>query len=184
VGVVSAVETFSLEMPDPPAASVILVLLSDSVRPGEDAGDPTTLRLTFPEKPLRLDRVMSDALEEPAGKANGVVGAAEIPKAATANVKEVTWVTPPPVPVTLILNEPAGVEDKVLMVSALEKIGNPDAGLKEHDAPAGRPPVQERLSDCDVPFDRLAAMLLEAALPADRVMPPEFDNEKPNLGAI
>jgi hypothetical protein len=184
VGVVSAVETLSLEMSDPPATSVMLVLLSDSVRLGEDAGEATALRFTVPEKPLRLESVIFDELEEPPGKTNGVFGVAEILKAVTANPKDVTRVTPPSVPVTLIVNEPAGVEDRVLMVSALVKVGAPVAGLKEHEAPEGRPLAQERLIDCDVPFDSEAVMLLEAALPADRVMLPEFDNEKSKWRAI
>jgi hypothetical protein len=41
-------------------------------------------------------------------------------------MKVVVWVCPPPVPVTVIVGEPTGVEDNVLIVNVLEKVGFPD----------------------------------------------------------
>ncbi len=63
----------------------------------------------------------------------------------TINWNEAVCEMPPPVPVTVIVKDPVGVEEIVLMVNVLEKVGVPDAGLKEHEAPAGSPLVHERL---------------------------------------
>jgi hypothetical protein len=37
---------------------------------------------------------------------------------------------------------PGGVDDDVVMVSVLEKVGEPGEGLKMHEAPEGSPALQ------------------------------------------
>lgn len=53
----------------------------------------------------------------------------------------------PPVAVTVIVYVPFGVEDEVLIVKVLWKVGLLKEGLKLHDAPEGRP-LQDRLTEC------------------------------------
>lgn len=66
-------------------------------------------------------------------------------KSQTWSVNVVVCETLPPVPVTVIAKEPVGVEDVVLMVSVLEKVRVPLAGLTLHEAPVGSPAVHERV---------------------------------------
>jgi len=61
----------------------------------------------------------------------------------TVNVNVVVRANPPPVPVTVIVYEPVGVDDEVLMVHVLVKVGLPDPGL--NDVEKGRPGT-ERLT--------------------------------------
>lgn len=89
-------------------------------------------------------------------------------------------VCPPPEPVTVTTNEPVGVVDDVPMVKVLEKVGKPDEGLKEHEAPDGSPLVHERLTDCDIPLNKVAEIVFDPLPPRVTVMPPEFDKEKSN----
>ena len=65
----------------------------------------------------------------------------------------------------------------MLMVNLLENVGLPEAGLKAHFAPVGRPLVHERVTDCVVPVFSVAVILFEPELPCATVIPPEFDNE-------
>jgi len=57
----------------------------------------------------------------------------------TVNVNWVVWLFPPPVPVTVIGYEPVGVDEDVDMVNVLVKVGLPEDGLNEGEAPEGRP---------------------------------------------
>jgi len=96
------------------------------------------------------------------------VGLAEMPKSGVLVTVSVNWVVcvfPPPVPVTVMVDEPVGVEDEVLTVKVLVKVGLPDAGLKLHDAPEGRPLVQDRLTDCDCPPVNVTVIVLEPEPP-------------------
>jgi len=63
----------------------------------------------------------------------------------TLSVNVVVRVTPPPVPVTVIVYEPVGVDDDVLTVNVLVNVGLPEDGLKEAEAPEGSPDA-ERLT--------------------------------------
>lgn len=67
--------------------------------------------------------------------------------ALTINVNCVVLVSPPPVPVTVIMGDPVGVEDEVVIVKVLEKVGFPENGLNEQEAPEGTPLVQDKLTD-------------------------------------
>jgi len=57
----------------------------------------------------------------------------------TFKLNAVVRVKPPPVPVTVILYEPLGVDDEVLMLHVLVNVGLPEAGVNEAEAPEGRP---------------------------------------------
>jgi len=54
-------------------------------------------------------------------------------------VNAVVRVKLPPVPVTVIVHEPVGVDVEVLMVHVLEKVGLPEARLNDAVEPAGSP---------------------------------------------
>jgi hypothetical protein len=65
----------------------------------------------------------------------------------------------------VIVDEPVGVKAVVLTVSVLEKVGVPDSGLKPHEAPEGKPDVQDRLTDAAVPLTKVAVIVFEPELP-------------------
>jgi len=102
-----------------------------------------------------------------------------VPVPLTLKVKEVVCVIPPPVPVTVIGYEPVGVDDEVEMVKVEEKVGLPDCGLKEAEAPEGRPEA-ERLTVCVEPLSKVAVIVVEPEEPADTLIPPLLVNEKSN----
>lgn len=66
------------------------------------------------------------------------------------------------------------------MTRKLEKVGVPDAGLKEHEAPPGSPLLHERLTDCNPQPVGLTLIALEPVAPCGAVMPPEAVTEKSN----
>jgi hypothetical protein len=74
-------------------------------------------------------------------------------------------VCPPPEPVTVTVTEPVGVDDEVLIVKVLEKVGLPDEGLKLQEAPEGRTLVQDKLTDCVEPLVKVAVIVFEPELP-------------------
>jgi hypothetical protein len=76
---------------------------------------------------------------------------------------------------------PLGVEDEAVIVSELVKVGEPDGGRKEHEAPAGSPPVQERLTDIDGPPSKVTFIIPEPELPWTMVIAPEFEIEKSKI---
>ena len=57
----------------------------------------------------------------------------------------VVCVFPPPVPITVIVYMPFGVEDEVVIVTVLMYGGRLLTGLKLHEAPEGRP-LQDKLT--------------------------------------
>jgi len=57
----------------------------------------------------------------------------------------VVRVSPPPVPVTVIVYGPVGVEEEVVIVHVLVNVGFQEAGLKDAEAPEGSPDA-ERLT--------------------------------------
>ena len=56
-------DTVSVDVADPPEVSVMLVWLSDAVEPAE--GTNEVERVTVPEKPLRLVRLIVEVPEDP-----------------------------------------------------------------------------------------------------------------------
>jgi hypothetical protein len=63
-------------------------------------------------------------------------------------------------PVTTILYDPVGVPADVAIVKIAEKVGEPVEGLNEHEAPAGNPLLQNRLTGWVVPLTRVTMMKL------------------------
>jgi hypothetical protein len=95
----------------------------------------------------------------------------------TVKVKLVVLVTPPPVPATVIVSVPAGVDAAVAIVSRLEQVGLQVFCEKEALAPEGNPDAERETGSGD-PETRLAVMVLIAVDPwvADRLI--EFASEK------
>lgn len=71
----------------------------------------------------------------------------------------------PSVPVTVSVGEPVGVDRDELTVRTLEKEGLPLAGAKLHEAPEGKPDVQDRLTLWVDPPVSVAVMVLEPESP-------------------
>ena len=65
----------------------------------------------------------------------------------------------------------------MVMVKVLENVGLPEAGLKLQDAPEGRPPVHERVTNWAMPVCRVAVIVFEPELPWATVIPSKSDNE-------
>ena len=82
----------------------------------------------------------------------------------TVNVNVVVWDKEPATPVTVIVDDPAGVEAEVVRVTVEEQVGLHDAGEKAAVAPAGKPEA-EKDTDCAVPETSVAVMVLEADCP-------------------
>jgi len=78
----------------------------------------------------------------------------------TVNVKVVVWVRVPAVPVTVIVEDPVGVDAEVVKVIVDEHVGLHDPGEKEADAPLGRPEA-ENVTGCEVPDTRVAVIVLD-----------------------
>ena len=84
----------------------------------------------------------------------------------------------PLIPDTVIVKEPAGVDDDVLIVRVLLNVGRSDWGLKRHEDSNGSPSVQDRLTDSGVPLTKLTVIVLDPEAPLVTVMGPEVDREK------
>src|SRR5438034_62347 len=82
--------------------------------------------------------------------------------AVTVRVKVVVFCTPPPSPVTVMVEEPMGVEAEVLRVRAVEQVGEQEGA--EAVTPRGRP-VAEKVTDCEEPETKVAVMVLEPEEP-------------------
>ena len=79
----------------------------------------------------------------------------------TVNVKLVVWDREPAVPVTVIVEDPVGVDAEVVTVIVDEHVGVHDPPEeKEADAPLGRPEA-ENDTDCEVPDTRVAVIVLD-----------------------
>jgi len=83
----------------------------------------------------------------------------------------------PRVPVTVIVYEPAGVDDEVLMVHVLVKVELPEEGLKEAEAPDGRPDAESVTVWVD-PLVKVTVIVLELEPPCVTAMLPELLKEK------
>ena len=74
-------------------------------------------------------------------------------------------VSPPAaVPVTVMVEGPAGVDAVVVSVRVVAQVGVHAVGEKVGLAPAGSPEA-ENVTVCDVPESRVAVMVLEAVAP-------------------
>jgi hypothetical protein len=82
----------------------------------------------------------------------------------TVNVKVVVWDREPATPVTVIVDDPVGVEAEVARVNVDEHVGLHEPAEKEAVAPAGRPDA-ENVTDCVVPETRVAVIMLDTDCP-------------------
>src|SRR5947207_5481875 len=80
--------------------------------------------------------------------------------AVTVKVKLVVLVRPPPVPVTVMREEPVGVDAVVARVRVVVQVGVHAVGENVGVTPAGSPEA-EKTTDCDVPESKVAVMVLE-----------------------
>src|SRR5205085_1644424 len=79
-------------------------------------------------------------------------------RALTVKVKRVVWVTPPPLPVTVMVAEPVGVLAAVVRVRVVEHVGVREGQGREGLAPAGSPEA-EKATDRELPELRVAVMV-------------------------
>src|SRR5712691_2641579 len=77
-----------------------------------------------------------------------------------------------------MMDVPLSVDDEAATVSKLVKVGDPEGGRKEHEAPDGSPPIQERLTDIDDPPSNVTFIVVEPEPPWTTVIAPEFEIEK------
>ena len=85
--------------------------------------------------------------------------------AVTVKVKLVVRVSPPAaVPVTMMVEEPAGVDAVVVSVRVVAQVGVHAVGEKVALAPAGSPAAVKDTA-CEVPESRVAVIVLEAVAP-------------------
>src|SRR6266568_3672215 len=85
-------------------------------------------------------------------------------EAVTVKVKLVGWLSSPAVPVTVMREEPGGVDAVVVSVRVVAQVGVHAVGEKVAVAPAGSPEV-EKDTDCDAPESKVAVMVLETVAP-------------------
>ena len=79
-------------------------------------------------------------------------------------VKLVVRERDPAVPVTVIVDDPVGVEVEVVRVNVDEHVGLQDPGENEAVAPAGKPEA-EKVTGCVVPETRVAVTVLVTDCP-------------------
>ena len=97
----------------------------------------------------------------------------------TVKVKVVLRVTPPDVPVTVIVEFPVVAELLAVRVSVEEQVGLQEVGEKDALTPEGRPEAL-KLTDCALPADKVAVTELVTELPCDTVLAPPLLIEKSN----
>src|SRR2546422_317056 len=97
--------------------------------------------------------------------------------AVTVKVKLVGWLSSPAVPVTVMREEPGGVDAVVVSVRVVAQVGVHAVGEKVALAPAGSPEV-EKDTDCDVPERKVAVMVLETVAPWTTDCHPLLASEK------
>ena len=85
--------------------------------------------------------------------------------------------TPPPVAVTVIVEVPVGVVERVSMVSVVVQVGVQDVLENEAVASVGRSET-EKETEVAVPVASVAVMVLETDDPWVTVLLPEFPREK------
>ena len=79
-------------------------------------------------------------------------------------MKVVVWDREPATPVTVIVDDPVGVDDEVVTVNVDEHVGLHDPGENEAVAPVGRPEA-ENVAACVVPETRVAVIVLVTDCP-------------------
>ena len=82
----------------------------------------------------------------------------------TVKVNVVVCERDPAVPVTVIVDDPVGVEVTVVRVNVDEHVGLHDPGENAAVAPVGRPEAAN-VTTCVVPETRLAVIVLDADCP-------------------
>ena len=82
----------------------------------------------------------------------------------TVNVNVVVWDREPAAPVTVIVDDPVGVDAEVVSVNVDEHVGLHDAGENAAVVPVGMPEA-ENVTDCAVPEIRVAVIVLETDCP-------------------
>ena len=91
--------------------------------------------------------------------------------------------SPPPVPVIVIVETPAGVEESVAMVSVEEHVGLQEVGENDAVAPVGSP-VAENVTAWVVPLLSEAVAEFVTELPCVTDLAPPFAMEKSKGGAF
>ena len=82
----------------------------------------------------------------------------------TVSVNVVVRDKEPATPVTVIVDDPVGVDAEVVRVNVDEHVGLHDEAEKEAVAPVGRPEA-EKDTDCAVPETRVAVIVLDTDCP-------------------
>jgi len=77
--------------------------------------------------------------------------------------------------------DPVGVEDELLIVHVLENVGLPEEGLREAEAPDGRPDAESVTVWVD-PLVKVTVIVLELEPPCVTAMLPELLKEKSKPG--
>ena len=102
MGVLDAVEIFSVEMPDPFDVSTNDAGVSVTTGPELTTRDMVADNVTFPENPLRLSSVSVELTALPLTTVR-LVGLAEIEKSITLTDMVKEWDSPPATPVSVIV---------------------------------------------------------------------------------
>ena len=88
-----------------------------------------------------------------------MIGAVVSAGALTVKVNVEVLVIDPAVAVTVTVEFPVGVDERVLIVRVIEQVGEQAVGEKEAVAPDGRPEYANPVL-CDVPEERVAVTVL------------------------
>ena len=89
----------------------------------------------------------------------------------------------PDVPVTVMVDEAAGVEAAVEIVNVEVHVGRHDAGEKEAVAPEGKPEAVKETDEAE-PETRVSVTVLETDCPWTTERLPALDIEKSKAGAV
>jgi hypothetical protein len=84
--------------------------------------------------------------------------------ALTVKVKAVEWDREPDVPVTVMVDDPVGVDPEVVSVNVDEHVGLHEPAENAAVVPLGTPET-ENATDCDVPETRVAVIVLDTDCP-------------------
>jgi hypothetical protein len=106
---------------------------------------------------------------------------ADVPVTVSVNVVECD--REPEVAVTVIVDDPVGVEADVVMDNVVEHVGVQDVGENEVVVPAGKPEAENE-TDCDVPETSVAVIVLDTGWPWTTVRLPLFESEKSKDGGV
>src|SRR3990167_5180184 len=101
----------------------------------------------------------------------------------TVSVNDVVRTTLPPVPVTVMVELPVGVDDEAVRVMVVLQVGLQDVGPNDADAPAGRPDAVND-TDCVGLDTSVAVIVLVTDDPWTTERLPAFEREKSNDGGL